>query len=154
MTTASGVTSDSSGDPSFRLLLLRRLHVVAWTATVVVSVGVSFDSRGFLWWCRGHLWLGRRGGMPPRLHLLVSRGEESYYSRSRCWRSYSSCRRQCSLSRWLDCLVIVRRSGCSVRREGMKRITDLHAVHLRRAIYKICRKHKSENRTIWPASKP
>jgi hypothetical protein len=32
MTTASSVTSDGSSDPSFRLLLLRRLRVVAQTA--------------------------------------------------------------------------------------------------------------------------
>jgi hypothetical protein len=45
MTTASDVTSDGSGDPSFQLLLLRRLHVVARTATiVVVSVRVSSSS--------------------------------------------------------------------------------------------------------------
>jgi hypothetical protein len=42
MTTVSGVTSDGSGDPPFRLLLLRKLCVVARTATVVVvSVRIS-----------------------------------------------------------------------------------------------------------------
>jgi hypothetical protein len=44
MTTASGITSDGSSDPSIRLLLLRRLHVVARTAAVVVSIGVSSSS--------------------------------------------------------------------------------------------------------------
>jgi hypothetical protein len=53
MTTVSGVTSDRSGDPSFWLLLLGRLHVVAQTATVIVSIGVSSGSWGTLWWCRG-----------------------------------------------------------------------------------------------------
>jgi hypothetical protein len=54
MKTASGVTSDGSGDPSFRLMLLRKLRAVARTATiVVVSVRVSYSSWGALWWCRG-----------------------------------------------------------------------------------------------------
>jgi hypothetical protein len=55
MTTMSGITSDGSGDPSFQLLLLRRLRVVAQTATIVVSIGVSSRTWGALWWCRGHL---------------------------------------------------------------------------------------------------
>jgi hypothetical protein len=62
VTTASGVTSDGSDDPSLRLLVLRRLHVVARATTVVVSVGVSSSRWGALWWCRGHLKLGPRGG--------------------------------------------------------------------------------------------
>jgi hypothetical protein len=55
MTTVSDVTSDGLGDPSFWLLLLRRLRVVARAATIVVFVGVSSSSWGALWWCRGHL---------------------------------------------------------------------------------------------------
>jgi hypothetical protein len=39
MTTARGVTSDGSGDPSFCLLLLRKLRDVARTATIIVSPG-------------------------------------------------------------------------------------------------------------------
>jgi hypothetical protein len=72
---ASDVTSDGSNDPSFRLLLLRELYVVAQTATdvVVVSVRVSSSSRDALWWCRGHLWLRCRGRLPPKLHLLLRR---------------------------------------------------------------------------------
>jgi hypothetical protein len=78
MTAASGVTSDWSGNPSFRLLLLRTLCAMTRTTTIiVVSVQVSFNSRDALWWCRGHLWLRRRGGLPPRLHLQLRRGEES-----------------------------------------------------------------------------
>jgi hypothetical protein len=46
MTTASGVTSDGSGDPSFQLLLLRELRVVARTAIIiVVSISVRVSSR-------------------------------------------------------------------------------------------------------------
>ena len=45
MTTAGGVTSDGLGDPSLRLLLLRKLHVVARTITVIVIfVRVSSSS--------------------------------------------------------------------------------------------------------------
>jgi hypothetical protein len=75
MTTASSVMSDGSGDPSFWLLLLRKLHDVARTATVVVvSVKVSSSIWGALWWCWEHLWLRRMGGLPPKLHLLLRRG--------------------------------------------------------------------------------
>jgi hypothetical protein len=81
-------------------------------------------------------------------------GEESCCSCSWCQRSCSSCRRRCSLSRWLNCPITVRRSGCSARQESNKGITDLSAVHLRRAIYKRHCKNKSENRTIWTTSKP
>jgi hypothetical protein len=67
--------SDGSSDLSFRLLLLRELCAMARTATVVVvSVRVSSSSRGALWWRRGHLKLRSRGGLPPRLHLLLRRG--------------------------------------------------------------------------------
>jgi hypothetical protein len=56
MTTASGVTSYGSSDPSFRLFLLRKLRVVARTATIViVSVRISSSIRGALWWCMGYL---------------------------------------------------------------------------------------------------
>jgi hypothetical protein len=60
MIVVSGVTSDGSGDPSLRLLLIRELHAVDQTTTTVVvvvsvSVRVSFNSRDALWWCRGHL---------------------------------------------------------------------------------------------------
>jgi hypothetical protein len=54
MTIASDVMSEGSSDPSFQLLLLRRLHVVARIVTVVVvSILVSSSSWGALWWCRG-----------------------------------------------------------------------------------------------------
>jgi hypothetical protein len=63
MTTTSGVTSDRSGDPSFRLLLLWKLHAVARTAIVVVFVRVSSYSWGALWWCMGtSSWGSGRGG--------------------------------------------------------------------------------------------
>jgi hypothetical protein len=44
-------------------------------------------------------------------------------------------------------------SGRSARREGKKGITDLRAVHLRRAIYNRNRKHKGKSRTMRPESK-
>jgi hypothetical protein len=75
VTPTSGVTSDGSSDPSLRLRLLRKLRVVAQTATSVVvisvSVRVSSSSRDALGWCRGHLWLRCRGRRPLRLHLLL-----------------------------------------------------------------------------------
>ena len=76
VTPASGVTSDGSSDPSFRLL--RALCAMAQTATgfvvVSISVRVSSSSRNALGWCRGHLWLRCRGRRPLRLHLLLRRG--------------------------------------------------------------------------------
>jgi hypothetical protein len=77
VTSASGVTSDGSSDPSIWLRLLRKLRVVARTATgvIVVSVRVSSSSRDALRWCRGHLWLRCRGRRPLRLHLLLRQGE-------------------------------------------------------------------------------
>jgi hypothetical protein len=80
VTPASGVTSDVSSDPSLRLWLLRKLYVVARTATgvivvsVSVSVRVSSSSQDALRWCRGHLWLRCRGRRPLRFHLLLRRG--------------------------------------------------------------------------------
>jgi hypothetical protein len=78
VTPASGVTSDGSSDPSLRLRLLRKLHVVARTATggvvVSISVRVSSSSWDTLRWCRGHLWLRCRGRRPLRLHLLLRQG--------------------------------------------------------------------------------
>jgi hypothetical protein len=80
VTPASSVTSDGSSDPSIRLWLLRKLRVVAQTATgvivvvVPVSAGVSSSSRDTLRWCRGHLWLRCGGRRPLRLHLLLRRG--------------------------------------------------------------------------------
>jgi hypothetical protein len=56
---ASGIKSDGSSDPSLWLRLLRKLRVVARTATgvivVYVSIRVSSSSRDALRWCRGHL---------------------------------------------------------------------------------------------------
>jgi hypothetical protein len=77
VTPARGVTSDGSSDPSFRLWLLRKLRVVARTATGVVgsvSVRVSSSSRDARRWCRGHLWLRCSGRRPLRLHLPLRRG--------------------------------------------------------------------------------
>jgi hypothetical protein len=78
VTPASSVTSDGSSDPSIRLRLLRKLRVVARTATgvvvVSVSIRVSSSSRDALRWCRGHLWLRCRGRRPLRLHLLLRKG--------------------------------------------------------------------------------
>jgi hypothetical protein len=93
----------------------------------------------------------------PNSTSCWGKGEESYCSCS-CYcswrgRSRSSCRRQCSRSRWLDWHGTVRRRGRSTRREGKKGIIDLRAVHLIRAIYKRHRNRKSESRTIRPASK-
>jgi hypothetical protein len=80
-------------------------------------------------------------------------GEESCCSCSWHRRSFFLCRRWCSLSRWLNWPSTVRHSGRSARQEGKKGITDLRVVHLRWAIYKIHRKHKSRSRTRRPESK-
>jgi hypothetical protein len=78
VTSASGVASDGSSDPSLWHLLLRELRVVARTATsvvvVYVSVRVCSSSRDALRWCKGHLWMRCRRRLPPRLHLLLRQG--------------------------------------------------------------------------------
>jgi hypothetical protein len=78
VTPASSVTSDGSRDPSLWLRLLRKLRVVARTATGIVVVSVSIrassNSRDALRWCRGYLWLRCRGRRPLRLHLLLRQG--------------------------------------------------------------------------------
>jgi hypothetical protein len=152
VTTASGVTSDGSSDPSLRLLLLRELRAVAQTVTIIVVVSVSArvssSSRDALWWCRGHLWLRCRGRLPPRLHLLLRQGGRVLLL--------------LLLASALLLLVLAAMQSLQVARltchcaeqwtlrnaRGQKGITDLRAVHLIRAIYKRHRKHRSKNRTI------
>jgi hypothetical protein len=80
-------------------------------------------------------WGAREGGLSDSTSYW-GEGEESCCSFSWRRRSCSSCRRWCSLSRWLDWPSTIWRSGRSARWEGKKGITDLRAVHLIRAIYK------------------
>jgi hypothetical protein len=141
VTPASSVASDGSSNPSFRLMVSRKVGVVARAviATSVVWVSSSSYSRG---------WGASRGSMGEQLLTdsisCWSEKEEPCCSCRR--RSCSSCRRWCSLSKWLDCPVTGRRGGRSARREGKKGMTDFRVVCLRQAIYKRHRKQKSENR--------
>jgi hypothetical protein len=77
VTPASSVASDGSSNPSFRLLVGRKVSVVAraTVATSVVWVSYSSYSRGWgiQWWCRGHLQGKHRGAAPHRLYLLLER---------------------------------------------------------------------------------
>jgi hypothetical protein len=77
VTPASSVASDGSSNPSFRLLVSRKVGVVARAivATSVVWVSSSSYSRGCgaQWWCRGHLQGKHRGAAPHGLYLLVER---------------------------------------------------------------------------------
>jgi hypothetical protein len=75
VTPASSVASDGSSNPSFRLLVSRKVDVVAQAAvaTSVVWVSSSSYSRswGVQWWCRGRL-QGKHGGAAPhKLYLLL-----------------------------------------------------------------------------------
>jgi hypothetical protein len=77
VTPASNVASDGSSNPSFRLLLNRKVGVVAQAAvaTSVVWVSSSSYSRGWgaQWWCRGRL-QGKHGGEAPHgFYLLIER---------------------------------------------------------------------------------
>ena len=145
VTPASSVASDGSSNPSFRLRVSREVGVVARAVVAISVVWVSSSSYsrswGAQWWCRGRLQGKHRGAAP---HRLWSEKEEPCCSCRR--RSCSSCRRWCSLSKWLDCPATGRRSGRSARREGKKGMTDFRAVCLSRAIYKRHRKQKGENR--------
>jgi hypothetical protein len=77
VTPASSVASDGSSNPSFRLLVSRKVGVVARAAvaTSVVWVSCSSYSRGWgaQWWCRGHLHGKHGGAAPHRLYLLLER---------------------------------------------------------------------------------
>jgi hypothetical protein len=77
VTPASSVASDGSRNPSFRLLVSRKVGVVARAAvaTFVIWVSSSSYSRGWgaQWWCRGRL-QGKHGGAAPHgLYLLLER---------------------------------------------------------------------------------
>jgi hypothetical protein len=148
VTPASSVASDGSSNPSFRLLVSREAGVMARAvvATSVIWVSSSSYSRswGAQWWCRGRSWGSTGEQLLTDSISWWSEKEEPCCSCRR--RSCSSCRRWCSLSKWLDCPATGRRSGRSARREGKKGMTDFRAVCLSRAIYKRHRKQKSENR--------
>jgi hypothetical protein len=77
VTPASSVTSDGSSNPSFWLLVIRKVGVVARAvvATSVVWVSSSSYSRGWgaQWWCRGRLQGKHRGAAPRGLYLLLER---------------------------------------------------------------------------------
>jgi hypothetical protein len=148
VTPASSVASDGSSNPSFRLLVGREVGVVA---RAVVATSVIWSPPAAT--PEAETPSGGAGGASRG-----STGEQLLTDSISCWsekeepccccrrRSCSSCRRWCSLSKWLDCLATGRRSGRSARREGKKGMTDFCAVCLRRAIYKRHRKQKRENR--------
>jgi hypothetical protein len=75
VTPASSVASDGSSNPSFRLLVSRKVGAVARAAVAssVVWVSSSSYSRGWgvQWWCRGRLQGKHRGAAPQRLYLLL-----------------------------------------------------------------------------------
>jgi hypothetical protein len=77
VTPASSVASDGSSNPSFRLLVSRKVGVVAQAvvATSVVWVSSRSYSRGWgaWWWCRGRLQGEHRGAAPHGLYLLLER---------------------------------------------------------------------------------
>jgi hypothetical protein len=76
VTPASSVASDGSSNPSFWLLVSRKVGVVvrAAVATSVVWVSSSSYSRGWSvqWWCKGRL-QGKHGEQLLRLYLLLER---------------------------------------------------------------------------------
>jgi hypothetical protein len=77
VTPASSVASDGSSNPSFWLLVSRKVGVMARAvvATSVVWVSSSSYSRGWgaQWWCRGRLQWKHMGAAPHGLHLLLER---------------------------------------------------------------------------------
>jgi hypothetical protein len=77
VTPASSAASDGSSNPSFQLLLLRKVSVVARAAVATSVVWVSSSSYssgwGAQWWCRGRLQREHRGTAPHRLYLLLKR---------------------------------------------------------------------------------
>jgi hypothetical protein len=77
VTPVSSVASDGSSNPSFWLLVSRKVGVVARVAVATSVVWVSSSSYssgwGAQWWCRGRLQREHRGAAPHRLYLLLER---------------------------------------------------------------------------------
>jgi hypothetical protein len=77
VTPASSVASDGSSNPSFRLLVSRKVGVMARAAVASSVVWVSSNSYsrgwGTQWWCRGRLQGEHRGAAPHRLYLQLER---------------------------------------------------------------------------------
>jgi hypothetical protein len=77
VTPASSVASDGSCNSSFRLLVSRKVDVVARAAVATSVVWASSSSYtsgwGAQWWCRGRLQREHRGAAPRRLYLLLER---------------------------------------------------------------------------------
>jgi hypothetical protein len=77
VTPASSVASDGSSNPSFQLLVGRKVSAEARAvvATFIIWVSSSSYSRGWgaQWWCRGRLQREHRGAAPHRLYLLLER---------------------------------------------------------------------------------
>jgi hypothetical protein len=150
VTPTSSVASDGSSNPSFRLLVSRKVGVVARAVVAASVVWVSSSSYSGGWAPSGGAGGASRGSTGEQLLTdsisCWSEKEEPCCSCSYRRRSCSSCMRWCILSKWLDCPATGRRSGRSARREGKKGMIDFRAVCLSRAIYKRHRKQKSENR--------
>jgi hypothetical protein len=149
MTTSSSVTSDRSGDPSFGLLLFRKLYVVARTITIIiVSIRASSSSWGALWWCRGHLLLRHSGGLPPRLHLLLRQGGRVLLLLLLA-SVFLLLMQAVVQSLQVARLSCHRAAQWTLRKaRGQERDHRLTCIASKTAIYKRCRKHKSENITI------
>ena len=81
VTSASGVTSDGSSNPSLQLLLLSKVGAVAQATVVTSVIGVSSSSyssgRGTQSWCRGRLQRGHRGAAPHILYHPLRRGRRA-----------------------------------------------------------------------------
>jgi predicted deacetylase len=73
VTPASGVASDGSRNPSFQLLLLWKVGVVAQAAVATSVIWVSSSGWGAQWWCRGRLQREHRGAAAHRLYFLLKR---------------------------------------------------------------------------------
>jgi hypothetical protein len=77
VTPASSVASDGPSNPSFWLLVSRKVGIVARAGVATSIVWVSSSSYssdwGAQWWCKGRL-QGKHGGAAPhRLYLLLER---------------------------------------------------------------------------------
>jgi hypothetical protein len=71
------VLSDGSSNPSFRILVGRKVgakaQAVVATSVVWASSSNYSSGWGIQWWCRGCLQREHRGAAPHRLYLLVER---------------------------------------------------------------------------------
>jgi hypothetical protein len=135
VTPASSVASDGSGNPSFRLLVGRKVGAEARATVAASVVRVSSSSYpsgwGAQWWCRGRLLWEHRGAAPHRLYLLLKQERRALLLQLLSLMLLLLVQAVVQPLQVARLPVTGRRSERSARREGKKGTTNFRAVCLR-----------------------